>query len=127
MLRRLTLKLMGATAVVIVALFAGPCRAAQPQRTDSTPLILLAASRFPDLRKAERAMLRFSDADNIDRSEIAIAATSLVLNRMTNTQPTRIAKLRWSSRPSVAANDGKAGARTTIRLATTNVPRNGRR
>src|SRR5260370_33383239 len=76
MLRRLTLKLMWATAVIIAALFAGPCRAAQPQRTDSTTLIKLAASKFPDLTKAERAMLWFSDVENVNRGEIAVAGSS---------------------------------------------------
>ncbi len=101
MLRRLTLKLMWATAVIIAALFAGPCRAAQPQRTDSTPLIKLAASKFPDLTKGERAMLWYCDADNINRGEIAIAGSSPAYDDPSN-DPAHADK--WSTERDIRAS-----------------------
>ncbi len=39
-------------------------------------LVALAARKFPNLSNAERAMLWFSDIDNVDRAEFAIAGTS---------------------------------------------------
>ena len=66
----------GLVVLIIVALIASPCGAAQPAHTDSTPLLKLAASKFPDLTKAERAMLRFMEVGNIDRGEIAVAGSS---------------------------------------------------
>ena len=45
-------------------------------QADSTPLIKLAAAKFPNITKAERALLRFCAADNANRGEIAIAGTS---------------------------------------------------
>jgi hypothetical protein len=39
-------------------------------------LVALAARRFPNLSNAERAMLWFSDVDNVDRAEFAVAGTS---------------------------------------------------
>jgi hypothetical protein len=42
----------------------------------SSRLIALAAAKFPNLTHAERAMLWFSDVDNIDRGKFAIAGSS---------------------------------------------------
>jgi hypothetical protein len=39
-------------------------------------LLALAAKKFPNLTSAERAMLVFSDIDNVDRGEFAVAGTS---------------------------------------------------
>ena len=45
-------------------------------RADGSPLVKLASVSFPDLTRAERAMLWFADLDNIDRGEIAVAGPS---------------------------------------------------
>jgi hypothetical protein len=68
-------------AVVLLscAIFAGGgiCRAASATPAAATSrLAALAARRFPNLSNAERAMLWFSDVDNVDRAEFAIAGTS---------------------------------------------------
>jgi hypothetical protein len=52
------------------------------QAASSTPplatsrLVALAARKFPNLSNAERAMLWFSDIDNVDRAKFAVAGTS---------------------------------------------------
>ena len=66
----------GLAALIIAALVASPCLAAQPPRTDLTPLTKLAASKFADLTHAERATLRFMEVGNVDRGEIAVAGSS---------------------------------------------------
>ena len=43
---------------------------------ESSRRLALAAKRFPNLTSAERAMLWFSDIDNVDRGEFAVAGTS---------------------------------------------------
>ena len=68
-------------AVVLLscAIFAGGgiARPYLPGHTVATSrLVVLAARRFPNLSNAERAMLWFSDIDNVDRAEFAIAGTS---------------------------------------------------
>jgi hypothetical protein len=63
--------MQGLAALIIAAVVASPCLAAQPTQTDSTPLIKLAASKFHSLTEAERAMLRFSDVENTHRGEWA--------------------------------------------------------
>ena len=40
------------------------------------PLVRLAAAKFPNLTHAERAMLAFADAGNVERGEIAVAGSS---------------------------------------------------
>src|SRR5271166_442927 len=56
---------------------AGICRAASAMPpVKSSRLLALAAKRFPNLTSAERAMLWFSDIDNVDRGEFAVAGTS---------------------------------------------------
>ena len=42
-------------------------------------LALLASAQFPNLTEAERSLLWFSDAMNIDRSAIAVAGPSSIL------------------------------------------------
>jgi hypothetical protein len=64
------------TAALIIALLSSPGRAAQPVRKDSTPLIKLASSTFPNLTFAERAMLKFAEIDNVDRGAIAVCGSS---------------------------------------------------
>ena len=57
--------------------FAGICQAASLKPpAESSRLLALAAKRFPNLTSAERAMLWFSDIDNVDRGEFAVAGTS---------------------------------------------------
>ena len=69
-------------AVVLLscAIFAGggisQAASARPPVATSR-LVVLAARRFPNLSNAERAMLWFSDVDNVDRAEFAIAGTTL--------------------------------------------------
>ncbi|HYL60605.1 MAG TPA: hypothetical protein VEU51_17200, partial [Candidatus Acidoferrales bacterium] len=63
-------------ALTVTALVASPCLASQPPQIDSTPLIKLAASKFANLTRAERAMLQFADAGSIQRGEIAIAGAN---------------------------------------------------
>ena len=75
MLRRLPWT-QGLAALIIAALAASPSHAARSAQTDSTPLIGLAASKFPNLTHAERALLWFSDADNVNRGEIGVAGSS---------------------------------------------------
>ncbi|HEV2171849.1 MAG TPA: hypothetical protein VGR40_12920, partial [Candidatus Binatus sp.] len=63
----------------LIGLFIGSsvCPAAsQKSSPDNSRLIALAAARFPNLTHAERAMLWYSDADNVDRGEIAVAGPS---------------------------------------------------
>ena len=56
---------------------AGICQAASAMPpVKSSRLLALAAKRFPNLTSAERAMLWFSDIDNVDRGEFAVAGTS---------------------------------------------------
>jgi hypothetical protein len=50
--------------------------ATQRQPTDGSRLIVLAAKTFPNLTRAERAMLWYSDIDNIGRGEFAAAGPS---------------------------------------------------
>jgi hypothetical protein len=66
----------GLAALIIAALVGSPCRAAQLAQTDSTPLIRLATSKFPELTKAERALLEFADVGNLNRGEWAAAGPS---------------------------------------------------
>jgi len=49
---------------------------AQPDIPKSSRLIALAAAKFPDLTHAERAMLWFSDIENVGRGDIAFAGPS---------------------------------------------------
>ncbi len=66
-------------AVVLLsyAIFAGSiCQAASGMPAPTSRLVALAARKFPNLSNAERAMLWFSDIDNVDRAEFAIAGTS---------------------------------------------------
>ena len=67
-------------AVVLLsfAIFAGSnCQAASSTPPAPTSrLIALTARKFPNLSNAERAMLWFSDIDNVDRAGFAMAGTS---------------------------------------------------
>ena len=65
-----------AGTVLIVVLVASPCCAAQSPQTDSSRLVTLASSKFPNLTRAERALLEFSDKSNLGRGEFAVAGTS---------------------------------------------------
>jgi hypothetical protein len=62
-----------------LAIFAsgGICQAA-PSKPPvvAGQLVALAGRKFPNLSSAERAMLWFSDIDNVDRAEFAVAGTS---------------------------------------------------
>jgi hypothetical protein len=50
--------------------------AATATSASDLPLTKLAAARFPNLTRAERALLEFADAGNIERGEIAIAGSN---------------------------------------------------
>jgi hypothetical protein len=85
MLRRVprtTASYVSWTCVVVLllcAIFGGEriCQAASAMPPVATSrLVALAARRFPNLSNAERAMLWFSDVDNVDRAEFAVAGTS---------------------------------------------------
>src|ERR1700731_91905 len=65
-----------AGAFLMAALAANPCLASHQTQIDSTPLIRLAASKFPDLTKAERAALLFAEASNVDGGQFAVAGSS---------------------------------------------------
>ena len=53
------------------------CQAATGEKSQATSrLVTLAAAQFPNLTKAERALLWFVDVENIDRGEIALAGPS---------------------------------------------------
>ena len=63
----------------LIGLFIGSsvCPAgSQKSSPDNRRLIGLAAARFPNLTRAERAMLWFSDVENVDRGEIAVSGPS---------------------------------------------------
>ena len=66
---------------VIVACFTGGsvCQGAvQRSSLETSQLVALAAGRFPNLTSAERAMLWFSDIENVNRGEFAVAGTSSI-------------------------------------------------
>jgi hypothetical protein len=64
---------------------AGLCQAESHRpSTERGRLLTLAAKRFPNLTSAERAMLWFSDIDNVDRGEFAVAGSSSVLTDPSN-------------------------------------------
>ena len=76
MLKRLAPTMGWAAALIIAALAASPCLAAQPPRMDSTPLTKLASARFPKLTHAEVALLEYVDLGNLNRGEWAVAGPS---------------------------------------------------
>jgi hypothetical protein len=73
-----------AGALLIAALAANPCFASLQTQIDSTPLIRLAASRFPSLTHAERALLENADVKNVARTDFAAAGPSSVPNDPSN-------------------------------------------
>lgn len=76
---------MGLAGVLLLtALTASPCLGAQPPQSDSTPLIRLAASEFPNLSHTERALLEFADVKNRARGDFAAAGPSAVPNDPSN-------------------------------------------
>ena len=53
------------------------CQAATGEQPEANSrLLLLASAQFPNLTAAERSLLWFSDAMNIDRGAIAVAGPS---------------------------------------------------
>ncbi|HEY6369818.1 MAG TPA: hypothetical protein VIX37_04510, partial [Candidatus Sulfotelmatobacter sp.] len=74
--RRLPPAIGWAAALIIAVLVWSPCRAAQLPRMDSTPLIKLASARFPNLTRAERAVLAHADVKNIGRARFAASGPS---------------------------------------------------
>jgi hypothetical protein len=102
---RLVTWTQGLVALVIATFAASPCRAAQAAQTDSTPLIRLAASKFPNLTKAERALLEFADVGNLNRGEWAAAGPNQNpldasndpkdANKWTHDRDIRAALIRW--------------------------------
>src|SRR3984957_5531313 len=77
---RTTASYVSWTCAVVLFSFAsfggGVCQASSSMPTPTGRLVALAARKFPKLSSAERAMLWFSDIDNVDRAEFAIAGTS---------------------------------------------------
>jgi hypothetical protein len=71
-----------ALTFAIVALSgATPCRAASAGQAGANrdyPLVKLAAARFPNLTRAERALLDYADVSNADRGEFAVAGVSAI-------------------------------------------------
>jgi hypothetical protein len=95
---------------VIAALSAMPSsvadsRAASDNLSKSSKLVTLAAAQFPNLTKAERALLWFSDVKNIDRGEIALAGPNsnrrdpsndpAYANKWDEQRNVRAALIRW--------------------------------
>ncbi len=79
------------TAILLCAMFAAfiigaaVCDAAsQGPPVQTSRLIALVAGRFPNLTRAERAMLWFSDIDNVDRAQFAAAGTSSIVSDPSN-------------------------------------------
>jgi hypothetical protein len=71
LLRPCTLAL---ACAVVLSFLTHPAIAAPPCKEPS--LVTLAAAKFPNLTRAERALLEFADKSNINRGEFAIAGTS---------------------------------------------------
>jgi hypothetical protein len=109
-----------ALTLAMLALWGGttPCRAAGDGRIGANrdyPLAKLAAARFPNLTRAERALLDYADVSNADRGEFAVAGVSAIPLDPTNDPSTaakwshdrdiRAALIRW------LAVDSDAGAR----------------
>ncbi len=65
------LRLSIAGVIIAAAIVARTCDA-----SESSNLVALASAQFHDLTKAERAMLKFADADNVDRGDFAFAGPS---------------------------------------------------
>ena len=63
-------------ALIIAVLVADRCHAALAPQTDSTPLVEIASSKFPNLTRAERALLENADIDNVSRTAYAVAGTT---------------------------------------------------
>ena len=58
-----------------------PCRATAGRQVGANrdyPLVKLAAARFPNLTRAERALLDYADISNADRGEFAVAGLSAI-------------------------------------------------
>src|ERR1700678_353120 len=61
------------------------CHAAARKESDApSRLVALAAPQFPNLTKAERAMLEFVDIKNLTRDDFALGGTSALLDDPTN-------------------------------------------
>lgn len=88
-------------ALLIAALVASPCRAAQAARTDSTSLLRLASSRFPNLTRAERALLEHADVNGVGRTDYAECGSSSNPDDPSN-NPANAA--RWDSQREIRAS-----------------------
>jgi hypothetical protein len=64
-------RMLGWVAAMIIAVFVAGTTSAS-----DSPLTKLATAKFPNLTHAERAMLQFADAGNIERGEIAIGGSN---------------------------------------------------
>jgi hypothetical protein len=69
----------GWVAATIIAVFVAGTASAS-----NSPLVKLAASRFPNLTHAERALLEYAQAGNVDRGRVAVAGTSSTLEDPSN-------------------------------------------
>ena len=88
----------------LIGLFIGSsvCPAwSQKSTPENSRLIEVAAARFSNLTRAERAMLWFSDVDNVDRGEIAVAGLSSNSDDSSN-DPMRAEK--WSHERDIRAS-----------------------
>jgi hypothetical protein len=81
--------MLAALAIVGAISFVAPDTCAR----EDPPLLRLAAAKFPSLTPAERSMLRFSDAANFARGQIAAAGSSVDPNDPAN-DPSRAEE--WS-------------------------------
>jgi hypothetical protein len=73
---RLRAQLRAAGALAIVCAIALGAAAPPACARDDAPLVALAAAKFPNLTRAERALLQNADVNNVARSEFAVAGTS---------------------------------------------------
>lgn len=63
-------------ALTVVALFVNRSYGASQKPADSSKLIALAAADFPDLSRAEIALLRYVDTNNVERGDNAVSGPS---------------------------------------------------
>jgi len=86
-------------AVLIAAVVVAGVTADCPAAADSA-LVTLASAKFPQLTRAERAMLDYADVNNVGRSEIAVAGSSANPSDPSN-DPARVNK--WDEQRNVRA------------------------
>lgn len=73
--RRTPAVVCAVTLVALLAIYSGRSFAVSPSH-ETPALVELAAVRFPNLTRAERAMLEYADRSNLVRGQFAVAGTS---------------------------------------------------